>query len=72
MVAHGRAAVRAERAPDDRLEQTFPVVRTYLGPAVVELREAEDAVAGGIRPAEVGPPGLGAAVRAPLRPRGRW
>ncbi|MEU9320635.1 hypothetical protein [Streptomyces sp. NPDC048295] len=55
------AGLTLDRAPDDRPEQTFPVVRTYLDPAVVESHEADDAEAGGLRPAEAGPPGLAAA-----------
>ncbi|WP_245766792.1 FUSC family protein [Streptomyces colonosanans] len=56
-----QAAERAERALTDGLERSFPVVRTRLAAAVVELREADDAAAGELWPAEIDPTELAAA-----------
>ncbi|WSX31929.1 FUSC family protein [Streptomyces sp. NBC_00984] len=75
VVVHDRAAVRAERALaacteaaehaehalDHGLEPSFPVVQTHLAAAVVELREADDAAAGELWPAEIDPAELAAA-----------
>ncbi|MFE6495719.1 FUSC family protein [Streptomyces sp. NPDC057748] len=75
LVVHDHAALRAERALaactqasehaehslDNRLEASFPVVQTYLAAAVVELREADDAAAGELWPAEIDPAELAAA-----------
>ncbi|MER5687292.1 FUSC family protein [Streptomyces sp. NPDC002205] len=75
LVVHDRAAVRAERALaacreaseraehtlDDRLERSFPIVQTHLAAAVVELREADDAAAGELWPAEIDPTEFAAA-----------
>ncbi|WP_241003094.1 FUSC family protein [Streptomyces sp. CB01881] len=75
LVVHDRAAVRAQRALaacteasehaeqvlESRLERSFPVVQTHLAAAVVELREADDAAAGDLWPAEVDPTELAAA-----------
>ncbi|MGW1842217.1 FUSC family protein [Streptomyces sp. NPDC001966] len=74
LVVHDHAALRAERALaactqasehaehslDNRLEASFPVVQTYLAAAVVELREADDAAAGELWPAEIDPAELAA------------
>ncbi|MGW3599485.1 FUSC family protein [Streptomyces sp. NBC_01617] len=75
LVVHDHAAVRAERALaacreaseraehtlDDRLEPSFPIVQTHLAAAVVELREADDAAAGELWPAEIDPTEFAAA-----------
>ncbi|WSA80687.1 FUSC family protein [Streptomyces sp. NBC_01799] len=75
LVVHDHAAVRAERALaacreaseraehtlDDRLERSFPIVQTHLAAAVVELREADDAAAGELWPAEIDPTEFAAA-----------
>ncbi|MFB7619710.1 FUSC family protein [Kitasatospora sp. NPDC056181] len=75
LVVHDRAAVRAQRALaacteaseqaeqvlESRLERSFPAVQTHLAAAVVELREADDAAAGELWPAEVDPTELAAA-----------
>ncbi|MFB7588610.1 FUSC family protein [Streptomyces sp. NPDC056169] len=69
LVVHDRAAVRARRALDactaaaDSAERalaagaagSFPLVQTRLAAAVVELREADDAAAGELWPAEMDP-----------------
>ncbi|MET8433169.1 FUSC family protein [Streptomyces sp900116325] len=75
LVVHDHAAVRAERALaacreaseraehtlDDRAEPAFPIVQTHLAAAVVELREADDAAAGELWPAEIDPTEFAAA-----------
>nr|WP_051819798.1 FUSC family protein [Streptomyces flavochromogenes] len=75
VVVHDRAAVRAqraltacraasdraERALDERAMESFPVVQGHLAAAVVELREADDAAAGELWPAEIDPTELAAA-----------
>ncbi|MFE3898925.1 FUSC family protein [Streptomyces sp. NPDC059153] len=75
VVVHDHAAVRAERALaacteasdraehalDDRLAPSFPIVQAHLAAAVVELREADDAAAGELWPAEIDPTELVAA-----------
>lgn len=75
LVVHDHAAVRAERALaacreaseraehtlDDRSEPSFPIVQTHLAAAVVELREADDAAAGELWPAEIDPTEFAAA-----------
>jgi uncharacterized membrane protein YccC len=75
LVVHDHAAVRAERALaacreaseraehtlDDRAEPSFPIVQTHLAAAVVELREADDAAAGELWPAEIDPTEFAAA-----------
>lgn len=75
VVVHDHAAVRAERALaacteasgqaeralDGQTEPSLPVVRTRLAAAVVELREADDAAAGELWPAEIDPTELAAA-----------
>ncbi|MFE5594343.1 FUSC family protein [Streptomyces sp. NPDC056549] len=77
MVVHDRAAVRAERAlaacaeASERAERaleegdtrSFPLVQTRLAAAAVELREADDAAAGELWPAEIAPTELAAAER---------
>ncbi|MEW2487045.1 FUSC family protein [Streptomyces sp. NPDC048411] len=75
LVVHDHAAVRAERALAacteaseraekvlyDRSEPSYPIVQTHLAAAVVELREADDAAAGELWPAEIDPTELAAA-----------
>ncbi|MFD4692160.1 FUSC family protein [Streptomyces sp. NPDC058463] len=75
VVVHDHAAVRAERALaacteasgqaervlDGQAEPSVPVVQTRLAAAVVELREADDAAAGELWPAEIDPTELAAA-----------
>ncbi|MGA5214814.1 FUSC family protein [Streptomyces cinereoruber] len=77
LVVHDRAAVRAaralaaceeaseraERVLDEGAVEAFPVVQTRLATAVVELREADDAAAGELWPAELDPVELAAAER---------
>ncbi|GHG18251.1 FUSC family protein [Streptomyces zaomyceticus] len=77
VVVHDRAAVRAQRAlaacaaasggAERALQEgavgSFPVVQTRLAAAVVELREADDAAAGELWPAEIDPTELAAAER---------
>ncbi|SEB98975.1 FUSC family protein [Streptomyces sp. TLI_105] len=77
IVVHDRAAVRAERAlaactaASERAERalregavrSFPLVQTRLAAAAVELREADDAAAGELWPAEIDPTELAAAER---------
>ncbi|MFD0340031.1 FUSC family protein [Streptomyces sp. NPDC127117] len=89
LVVHDHAAVRAERALaactqaaehaehtlDHRVEPSFPVVQTHLAAAVVELREADDAAAGELWPAEIDPTELAAAEQRAyllLERFGRW
>ncbi|MFD8972752.1 FUSC family protein [Streptomyces sp. NPDC059593] len=69
LVVHDRAAVRAQhalaacttaadaaaRALADGAEGAYPLVQTRLAAAVVELREADDAAAGELWPAEMDP-----------------
>ncbi|MFE5710744.1 FUSC family protein [Streptomyces sp. NPDC056501] len=69
LVVHDRAAVRAQRALAacttaadaaaralaDGAEDAYPLVQTRLAAAVVELREADDAAAGELWPAEMDP-----------------
>ena len=52
---------RAERALAARTESSFPLVQAQLAAAVVELREADDAAAGELWPAEIDPAELAAA-----------
>lgn len=75
LVVHGHAAARAERALAacteasghaeqalaDRSAPSYPIVQTHLAAAVVELREADDAAAGELWPAEIDPTELAAA-----------
>lgn len=61
LAACTEAAERAQRALADRLEPSFPVVQTHLIATVVELREADDAAAGELWPAEIDPAELAAA-----------
>ncbi|MFE7513291.1 FUSC family protein [Streptomyces sp. NPDC057540] len=77
MVVHDRAAVRAvralaacadasergERALEEGDTRSFPLVQTRLAAAAVELREADDAAAGELWPAEIDPTELAAAER---------
>lgn len=77
LVVHDRAAVRAqhalvactaasgqaERALGERSVASFPAVQARLAAAVVELREADDAAAGELWPAEIDPTELVAAER---------
>ncbi|MEU1226657.1 FUSC family protein [Streptomyces sp. NPDC005828] len=77
LVVHDRAAVRAERAlaacagASERAERalevgavaSFPLVQARLAAAAVELREADDAAAGELWPAEIDPTELAAAER---------
>lgn len=81
LVVHDRAAVRAQRAlaactdAADRAEHalaegpqaSFPLVQTRLAAAVVELREADDAAAGELWPAEMDPTELAAAEQRAYR-----
>ncbi|MCB8902105.1 MULTISPECIES: FUSC family protein [unclassified Streptomyces] len=55
------ASARAERALDERAVESFPVAQGELAAAVVELREADDAAAGELWPAEIDPTELAAA-----------
>ncbi|MEV6104227.1 FUSC family protein [Streptomyces sp. NPDC051940] len=75
LVVHDRAAVRVERALaacaeasayaeqalDHRVTRALPAVQARLAAAVVELREADDAAAGELWPAEIDPTELAAA-----------
>ncbi|MFJ1796317.1 FUSC family protein [Kitasatospora griseola] len=75
VVVHDRAAVRAERALAactaasawaeralvEAAAPSYPLVQTRLAAAVVELREADDAAAGELWPAEIDPTELAAA-----------
>ncbi|MFD4945034.1 FUSC family protein [Streptomyces sp. NPDC058239] len=61
LAACTEASERAEQALDDRLALSFPIVQTHLAAAVVELREADDAAAGELWPAEIDPTELAAA-----------
>ncbi|MFF3605806.1 FUSC family protein [Streptomyces sp. NPDC002463] len=77
LVVHDRAAVRAERAltacaaASEQAERalgegavaSFPLVQARLAAAAVELREADDAAAGELWPAEIDPTELAAAER---------
>ncbi|MFG3041246.1 FUSC family protein [Streptomyces sp. NPDC048330] len=77
LVVHDRAAVRAQRAlgacaaASGRAEraltggavESYPAVQSGLAAAVVELREADDAAAGELWPAEIDPTELAAAER---------
>ncbi|SEE02940.1 Uncharacterized membrane protein YccC [Streptomyces misionensis] len=60
MAACAQAAEHAERALTDGLERSIPVIRMRLAAAVVELREADDAAAGELWPAEIDPTELAA------------
>ncbi|MFF3843178.1 FUSC family protein [Streptomyces sp. NPDC001930] len=55
------ASARAERALDARALESFPAVQGQLAAAVVELREADDAAAGELWPAEIDPTELAVA-----------
>lgn len=61
LTACARASERAERALTDRDATLFPAAQTRLAAAVVELREADDAAAGELWPAEIDPTELAAA-----------
>ncbi|MFB8078968.1 FUSC family protein [Streptomyces sp. NPDC056013] len=50
-----------EQAPGERAMASFPIVQAELAAAVVELREADDAAAGELWPAEIDPTELAAA-----------
>ncbi|MFD4174736.1 FUSC family protein [Streptomyces anulatus] len=63
LVACGAASARAERALGDNSVASLPAVQTRLAAAVVELREADDAAAGELWPAEIDPTELVAAER---------
>ncbi|MEV7111660.1 FUSC family protein [Streptomyces anulatus] len=63
LVACSAASARAERALGERSVASFPAVQTRLAAAVVELREADDAAAGELWPAEIDPTELAAAER---------
>ncbi|MFI9741536.1 FUSC family protein [Streptomyces sp. NPDC052494] len=81
LVVHDRAAVRAQRALAactaaadataralaDGVEGAYPLVQTRLAAAVVELREADDAAAGELWPAEMDPTELAAAEQRAYR-----
>ncbi|MFB7608065.1 FUSC family protein [Streptomyces gardneri] len=81
LVVHDRAAVRAQRAlaactdAADSAEHALaagvqassPLVQTRLAAAVVELREADDAAAGELWPAEMDPVELAAAEQRAYR-----
>ncbi|MFE6813792.1 FUSC family protein [Streptomyces sp. NPDC057677] len=56
-----QALREGEQAPDERAMVSFPVVQAELAAAVVELREADDAAAGELWPAEIDPTELAAA-----------
>lgn len=55
LAACTEASERAEQVLDDRSEPSYPIVQTHLAAAVVELREADDAAAGELWPAEIDP-----------------
>ncbi|WP_254047625.1 FUSC family protein [Streptomyces aureus] len=55
------ASARAERALGERAMESFPAAQGQLAAAVVELREADDAAAGELWPAEIDPTELAAA-----------
>ncbi|MEU8530777.1 FUSC family protein [Streptomyces sp. NPDC048629] len=61
LAACTQAGRRAERALEDGAEATYPILQTRLAAAVVELREADDAAAGELWPAEIDPIELAAA-----------
>ncbi|MFZ3561757.1 FUSC family protein [Streptomyces sp. BH055] len=61
LTACGAAAELAERALADPGAATLPELRSRLAEAVVELREADDAAAGELWPAELDPTELAAA-----------
>lgn len=61
LAACTEASERAEQVLEDRSEPSYPIVQTYLAAAVVELREADDAAAGELWPAEIDPTELAAA-----------
>ncbi|WTK66408.1 FUSC family protein [Streptomyces anulatus] len=63
LVACGEASARAERALGESSVASFPAVQSRLAAAVVELREADDAAAGELWPAEIDPTELAAAER---------
>ncbi|MDF9802118.1 putative membrane protein YccC [Streptomyces sp. HB372] len=63
LVACGAASARAERALGESSVASLPAVQTRLAAAVVELREADDAAAGELWPAEIDPTELAAAER---------
>ncbi|WP_373676157.1 FUSC family protein [Streptomyces sp. wa1063] len=63
LVACGAASARAERALGESSVASFPAVQSRLAAAVVELREADDAAAGELWPAEIDPTELAAAER---------
>ncbi|MFD0154088.1 FUSC family protein [Streptomyces sp. NPDC127132] len=81
LVVHDRAAVRAQRALAacttaadaaaralaDGAEGAYPLVQTRLAAAVVELREADDAAAGELWPAEMDPTEMAAAEQRAYR-----
>ncbi|MEU7517305.1 FUSC family protein, partial [Streptomyces sp. NPDC042898] len=57
----------AARALADGSEGAYPLVQTRLAAAVVELREADDAAAGELWPAEMDPTELAAAEQRAYR-----
>ncbi|MER5892476.1 FUSC family protein [Streptomyces sp. NPDC001876] len=61
LAACTEASGRAERALDGQAGPSLPIVQTRLAAAVVELREADDAAAGELWPAEIDPTELAAA-----------
>ncbi|MGQ4718851.1 FUSC family protein [Streptomyces anulatus] len=63
LLACSAASARAERALGECWVASFPAVQTRLAAAVVELREADDAAAGELWPAEIDPTELAAAER---------
>ncbi|MFE7585221.1 FUSC family protein [Streptomyces gardneri] len=81
LVVHDRAAVRAQRALAactdaadsaehalaEGVQASSPLVQTRLAAAVVELREADDAAAGELWPAEMDPVELAAAEQRAYR-----
>ncbi|MFC8624118.1 FUSC family protein [Streptomyces anulatus] len=63
LVACSAASAQAERALGERSVASFPAVQARLAAAVVELRDADDAAAGELWPAEIDPTELAAAER---------
>lgn len=61
LAACTEACRRAERALAGGAEASYPLLQTRLAAAVVELREADDAAAGELWPAEIDPTELAAA-----------
>ncbi|MEU7298106.1 FUSC family protein [Streptomyces exfoliatus] len=81
VVVHARAALRAQRALaactaaceaaeqalTDGIRSSYPFAQTHLAAAAVELREADDAAAGELWPAEIDPTELAAAEQRAYR-----